>query len=55
LDGRGEVVENGAPGGFVVGAAAMALVDDDQVEEVGRVLAKVGRGFPSASVPVMKV
>ena len=38
LRGRREVVEDLAPGGVVGGAAAMALVDDDQVEEVGREL-----------------
>jgi hypothetical protein len=31
------------PGGFVVGAAAVALVDDDEVEEVRRVVAEVRR------------
>ena len=34
LDGAGEVVEDFAPGGIIGGAAAMALVDDDQVEEI---------------------
>jgi hypothetical protein len=34
-----EVVEDLAPGGVFGGAAAVALVDDDQVEEVGRELA----------------
>ena len=29
----------------VVGSAAVALVDDDEVEEVGRVFAEVGRGL----------
>src|SRR5207237_10291458 len=41
LHRRGEVGEDVAPGAFVVGAAAMALVDDDEVEEVGRILAKI--------------
>ena len=38
LRGGREVVEHLAPGGVVGGAAAVALVDDDQVEEVGREL-----------------
>ncbi len=38
LRGGGEVVEDLAPGGVVGGAAAVAFVDDDQVEEVGREL-----------------
>ena len=41
LHGGREVVEDRAPGAFIVGAAAVALVDDDEVEEVGRVLTKV--------------
>jgi hypothetical protein len=40
LRGGAEVVEDLAPGGVFGGAAAVALVDDDQVEEVGRQLAK---------------
>ena len=38
LRGGGEVLENLSPGGVFGGAAAVALVDDDQVEEVGREL-----------------
>ena len=34
LDGGGEVFEDAAPGAFVVRAAAVAFVDDDEVEEV---------------------
>ena len=45
LHGGGEVVEDAAPVAFVVGAAAMALVDDDEVEEVRRILAEIGRGL----------
>ena len=45
LHGRREVVEDAAPVALVVGAAAMALVDDDEVEEVLRILAEI-RGFP---------
>ena len=37
---RGEVVEDLAPGGILGGAAAVALVDDDEVEEAGRELAE---------------
>ena len=43
LHGGREVVEDAAPVAFVVRAAAMALVDDDEVEEVRRILAEVGR------------
>ena len=43
LHGRREIVENVAPVAFVVGAAAMALVDDDEVEEVLRIVAEIGR------------
>ena len=39
LVGGLEVLEDLAPVALVAGAAAMALVHDDQVEEVGRVLA----------------
>ena len=38
LRGRGEVFQHLAPRGVIGGAAAVALVDDDQVEEVGREL-----------------
>ena len=38
LRGAGEVLEDLSPGRIVGRAAAMALVDDDQVEEVGREL-----------------
>ncbi len=38
LRGGGEVLQHLAPGGVVGGAAAMALVHDDQVEEVRREL-----------------
>ena len=37
-----EIFEDVAPGAFVVRPAAVALVDDDEVEEVRRVLAEVG-------------
>ena len=40
LRGAGEVFEDLAPGRILGGAAAMALVDDDQVEEAGRELAE---------------
>ena len=40
LRGRGEVVEDLAPGGVLGRAAAVALVDHDQVEEAGRELAE---------------
>jgi hypothetical protein len=40
LGGAVEVVQDLAPGRVFGGAAAVALVDDDQVEEVGRELAE---------------
>ena len=40
LGGGGEVFEDLAPGGILGGAAAVALVDDDEVEEAGRELAE---------------
>ena len=43
LVGRLEVLEDLAPVALVAGAAAVALVDDDEVEEVGRVLAVEAR------------
>ena len=43
LEGGLEVFEDLAPVALVAGAAAVALVDDDQVEEVGRVLAVEAR------------
>ena len=43
LHGRREVLQDAAPVALVVGAAAMALVDDDEIEEVRRILAEVGR------------
>ena len=46
LHGRREVIEDVAPVAFVIRAAAMALINDDEIEEVRRILAKVGRRFP---------
>ncbi len=40
---RCEVVHDAAPVAFVVRAAAMALVNHNEVEEVWRILVKVGR------------
>ena len=40
---RGEVVENCSPSAFVVGSAAVAFVDHDEVEEVRRIVAELGR------------
>src|SRR3990167_4442718 len=41
LHGGGEVFEDTAPVAFIICTASVALVDDDEVEEVRRVLAKV--------------
>ena len=46
LGRRREIVENLAPGGILGGAAAVALVDHDQVEEAGRELAEELSGVP---------
>ena len=43
LHGGREIFENAAPVALIVGAAAMALVDDDEIEEVRRVVAEIGR------------
>ena len=45
LHGGREVVQDGAPVALVIRAAAMAFVDDDEVEEVGRVVAEARRGL----------
>ena len=50
LSGRGEVLENLAPGGVFGGAAAVALVDHDQVEEAGE---NSRNSFCRSSGPVM--
>ena len=50
LGGAGEVVEDFAPGGILRGAAAMALVDHDQVEEPGE---NSRKSFWRSSGPVM--
>ena len=42
LHGGGEVIQDAAPVALVVGAAAMTLVNDDEVEEVRRILAEIG-------------
>jgi len=46
LHGRGKVIENAAPVALVIRSAAMAFVDDDEIEEVGRILAEIRRGPP---------
>ena len=51
LDGWGEVVKDAAPGAFVGGSAAMAFVDDDEVEEVGGVVVEFWGGFGFAQPP----
>src|SRR5205823_4021554 len=45
LNSRREVFEDVAPGALVICSAAMALIDDDEIKEVRRVLAKVWRRF----------
>jgi len=41
LNGGGEVLEDGPPVAFVVGAAAMAFVDDDEIKKVGWIFSKI--------------
>ncbi len=41
LDGGLEIIEDAAPGTFIASAAAVALVDDDEIEEVAWVFAEV--------------
>ena len=60
LGGGGEVVEDLAPGGILGGAAAVAFVDDDQVEKAGRELAvqllallRTGDGLVQAQVDLV--
>ena len=48
LRGRREVLQNLPPGRILGGAATMALVDDDEIEEAGRELAKESSGAPPA-------
>ena len=43
LEGRLEVVQDLPPVALVPGAAPMALVHDDEVEEIGRILAVEAR------------
>ena len=40
LHGRAEIFQDAAPGAFVIGAASVAFVDDDEVEKIGRVIAE---------------
>jgi hypothetical protein len=42
LHGRREALKDAAPIALVVGAATMALVDDDEIEKIRRVFAEVG-------------
>ena len=37
-----EIFKDAAPVAFVLRTSAMALVDDDEIEEVGRILAEIG-------------
>ncbi len=40
LSSRGEIIEDLPPGGVFRGAAAVTLIDDDEIEELARQLAK---------------
>ena len=41
LYGWCEIFENTAPCSFIISAAAMTFIDDDEVEKIGRIVAKV--------------
>ena len=41
LHGGREIFHDAAPGALIVGATAVAFVDDDEVEEVGRVVVEI--------------
>ena len=46
LHRRRKVFQNIAPGAFIVGAAPVAFVDDDEIEKIRWVLAKIRRRLP---------
>ena len=46
LYGGREILHDVAPIAFVVGSATVTFVNDDEVEEVGRIFAKVGCRYP---------
>ena len=45
LNGGSKVIHDAAPIAFIICPAAMALVDDDEIEEIGRILAEIRRGL----------
>src|SRR5216683_959793 len=45
-----EIFQDAAPIALVVGTAAMAFVNDDEIEEVRRVLAEIGRGLVGSAI-----
>ena len=45
LYGGREISEDVAPSAFVVCAAAMAFINDDEIEEIGRIFAEIWGGF----------
>src|SRR5262249_22690960 len=38
---RGEIGEDVTPGAFIIGTTTMTFIDDDKVEEVGRILTEI--------------
>ena len=54
LHGGGKVFQNAAPAALIIGPAPVALVHDDEVEEVWRVLAKIRRRFAVLTLPAHK-
>src|ERR1035438_2727014 len=45
LNSGSKILHDAAPIAFIVGPAAMALVDNDEIKEIWRVLAEIWRGF----------
>ena len=45
LHGGGEILHDAAPVALIIGAATVTLVNNDEIEEVGRVLAEIGGGL----------
>ena len=42
LNGGGKILHDPAPVAFVVCSSAMAFVNDDEIEEVGRIVSEIG-------------
>jgi len=42
LNGGGKIFQDVSPGTFIVSTASVALIDDDEVKELGAIVAEVG-------------